>query len=114
MFGEYHAIGSVTGYFMIRGDRYKYVHYVGYPPQLFDLRADPDERVDLGTDARYADVRASCLAELRSVCDPDAVNAAAFAAQRQLIERHGGLDSVLAGGFQIPFTPAPRVDAGDR
>jgi choline-sulfatase len=114
VFGEYHAIGSVTGYFMIRGDRYKYVHYVGYPPQLFDLRADPEERIDLGTDERYAEIRAACLGELRTVCDPDSVNAEAFAAQRQLLEQHGGLDRVLAEGFQIPFTPAPQVEVVDR
>lgn len=40
---EYHAVGAPTGFFMIRHGRYKYVHYVGYPPQLFDLESDPHE-----------------------------------------------------------------------
>ena len=44
--------------FMIRTDRWKYVHFMGYRPQLFDLENDPDEFVDLGADAGYADVRA--------------------------------------------------------
>jgi len=112
VFGEYHAIGSITGYFMIRGDRYKYVHYVGYPPQLFDLSADPDERVDLGEDPRYETVRRECLAELERVCDPEAVSGQAMAAQRRLLDEHGGLDAILRGGFQIPFTPAPLVEEG--
>ena len=29
--------------FMVRTARYKYVHYVGYPGQLFDLDVDPEE-----------------------------------------------------------------------
>ena len=36
---EYHGMGSTTGAFMIRHGKYKYVHYVAYPPQLFDLEA---------------------------------------------------------------------------
>ena len=47
---EYHAAGAPTGAFMIRRGRYKYIHYVGMPPMLFDLEADPRERNDLGRD----------------------------------------------------------------
>lgn len=36
---------------MLFDGRWKYVHYDGYRPQLFDLRDDPDELVDLGEDA---------------------------------------------------------------
>jgi len=45
---EYHASGAATGVFMIRKGRYKYVHYVGMPPQLFNLDTDPQETRDLG------------------------------------------------------------------
>ena len=47
VFSEYHAVGSTTGIFMVRFGRYKYVHYEGYRPQLFDLEADPLETRDL-------------------------------------------------------------------
>jgi hypothetical protein len=47
IFAEYHATGSPSAAYMLRGDRFKYVHYVNYPPQLFDLAADPEERHDL-------------------------------------------------------------------
>ena len=40
---EYHGMGSTTGAFAIRNGRYKYIHYVKYPPQLFNLKDDPDE-----------------------------------------------------------------------
>ena len=33
---------------MIRDARWKYVHALGFRPMLFDLEADPDERVDQG------------------------------------------------------------------
>src|SRR5204862_5924089 len=45
---EYHAAGALTGSYMIRYGKYKYVYYVGLPPMLFDLEADPQERADLG------------------------------------------------------------------
>src|SRR5262249_49946440 len=40
---EYHASSSITGCTMLRKGRWKYIHYVGYQPQLFDLEADPGE-----------------------------------------------------------------------
>lgn len=42
---------------MARSDRYKYIHYDGLPPQLFDLDHDPHELHDLGRDPGYAAVR---------------------------------------------------------
>ena len=70
MFSEYHAVGAATGAFMIRKGAFKYVHYVGMPPQLFDLEADPWERHDLGTDPGYAGLVADCETELRRIVDP--------------------------------------------
>ncbi len=42
---------------MVRTDRWKYVHWQGFAPQLFDLAADPDEFDDLGTSPAHEDVR---------------------------------------------------------
>ena len=42
---------------MLRDERWKYVHWQGFRPQLFDLEADPDELVDLGRDPALAAVR---------------------------------------------------------
>lgn len=105
---EYHAAGSPTAVFMTRGDRYKYIHYVGMPPQLFDLARDPDERHDLAADPAHRATRAACEAELRRLLDPDAVNAAAKAHQEAILAAHGGRAAVIAAG--PPFvqgTPAP-------
>lgn len=48
--------------FMLRNERWKYIHYEGFRPQLFDLAGDPEEFVDFGSDPGYARVRAE-LAE---------------------------------------------------
>ena len=43
---------------MVRTDRWKLVHFGrDFPPQLFDLRNDPNELVDLGTDAAEQSTR---------------------------------------------------------
>jgi len=94
---------------MSRVGKWKYVHYTGYPPQLFDLEADPFEAVDLGTDPDNSDVVDECERRLRAVVDPDAATAQAFADQEARIEALGGLDAVLARG-NFPYTPAPGED----
>ena len=43
--------------FMVRSARFKYVHYEGLAPQLFDLQDDPMELDDPGTDSSRAHVR---------------------------------------------------------
>jgi choline-sulfatase len=103
---EYHAAGATTGAFMIRKGPYKYVHYVGLPPQLFDLDLDPDEVDDRGSDPRYAGVSADCEALLRRVLDPEAVNAQAFADQEARIAAIGGREAILAKG-SLAFSPVP-------
>jgi len=103
---EYHAMGSTTGAFMIREGQYKYVYYVGYPPQLFDLAADPEELSDLGADPGHAEIRAICEAKLRSVCDPEAVDARAKARQHEQMIRHGGRAAVIERG-DLGYSPPP-------
>jgi arylsulfatase A-like enzyme len=49
---------------MVRTDRWKYVHFDGFPPQLFDLKADPLELNDLGRDAIHGAVRDEMKARL--------------------------------------------------
>jgi choline-sulfatase len=107
-FSEYHAIFSPTGIFMLRYGRFKYTHYVDYPPQLFDLETDPDEMRDLAGDSGYADVLISCRRELQRICDPAAVDAAARSDQKRRIDVAGGVERILETGVRIPYTPAPR------
>jgi arylsulfatase A-like enzyme len=50
--------------FMVRTERWKYVHYEGFRPQLFDLEKDPDEFHDFGEDPAHEDVRSGLHARL--------------------------------------------------
>jgi choline-sulfatase len=107
---EYHAAGAMTGVYMIRHRQYKYIHYVGLPPMLFDLDADPHERKDLGRDPAYAGAVADCEARLRAMLDPQAVDAQARADQRAHIDKHGGVDAILKRGT-FRYSPPPGAKA---
>jgi choline-sulfatase len=107
---EYHASGSATGAFMVRKGQFKFVYYVGMPPQLFDLDADPQEKRDLARDEGYGGVVKDCEAALRQVVDPEAADRQAFADQAQRLAAAGGAEAVLArGGFG--FSPVPGTKA---
>ena len=93
---EYHAAASITGTFMIRHGRWKYIYHVGYRPELFDLESDPGETTDLAEQPDMAPVLAECEAALLRICDPEAVSAEAFADQRRRIAQHGGRDAIMA------------------
>ena len=103
---EYHAMGSATGAFMIRHGKYKYAHYVGYPSQLFDLEADPEELTDLAANPQYAEALEACRVQLYKICDPEEVNQRAKARQAELLAQNGGRDAVVARG-DLGFTPVP-------
>ncbi len=107
---EYHAVGSATGAFMIRKGDFKYVHYVGMPPQLFDLATDPLEQRDLGTAPGYSGLVADCERALRAVVDPDAADTLARTDQAARIAAFGGREAVLARGV-LGHSPVPGAKA---
>ncbi len=98
VFSEYHAAGAATAAFMLRRGRFKLVHYVGMPPQLFDLSEDKQEMRDLGNAPGYRGVLADCEAALRQIVAPDAIDRLARADQRGRIEAYGGRETGTATG----------------
>lgn len=62
---------NTSGYMLRRG-RWKYVVYVGYPAQLFDMEADPKELHDLSD--REPEVVRALDAELRAIVDIEATH----------------------------------------
>ena len=56
VFSEYHGSGARTGAFMLRQGPNKYIHYVDFEPELYNLDDDPEELINLfGKDA-YQDI----------------------------------------------------------
>jgi choline-sulfatase len=107
---EYHGMGSTTGAFAIRNGRYKYVYYVKYPPQLFDLEANPDESDDLAGEPRYKNVLQHCETTLRKLLSPEEVDAHAKKRQAEQLARYGGREAIIARG-DLGFSPPPGIKA---
>ena len=110
IFSEYHDGGSTTGTFMVRWGDWKFVTYVGHPPQLFNLSDDPHELRNLAAEGADEPAVQNALREgekrLRAICDPEAVNQACFADQRRRIEELGG-EQACRTAFVFNHTPTP-------
>jgi choline-sulfatase len=107
---EYHAAGAITGSYMIRNGKWKFVYYVGQPPMLFDLAADPHETKDLGRDPAHQTVIAECEAKLRTVVDPEAADKLARADQAAKIASVGGKEAIFKKGH-FRYSPPPGSEA---
>ena len=91
---------------MVRTHDWKFVHWQGFRPQLFDLEADPEETRDLAADPAQAKTLEMCRAKLYEICDPQEVDRRARARQAELLAANGGREAVIKRG-DFGFTPAP-------
>ncbi len=91
---QYHDGWSPTGFYMIRWENWKYIHYQDYDPELFDLENDPQERTNLADKKHYKQVLKAGHEKLGSWLDPEAVNRKAFSDQQKLIDQYGGVDGI--------------------
>ena len=98
-FSEYHAVGAATGAFMLTRGLYKLHYYVGYPAELFDLEADPEETRNLADDPAHQAILAELETALRAMLDPEAIDRRAKDDQNALIARHGGREAALNLGY---------------
>ena len=105
-FSEYYAAGADRASFMIRKGKYKFITYVGYEPELFDLENDPEELSNLAQDAAYAGIVGEYDLILRGMADPEALDELAFRDQSALVEKSGGREKVTAKGA-IQGSPVP-------
>ena len=92
---EYHDGGSPCGFYMLRMDNWKYVHFAeGHPALLFDLESEPHELNNLANAPAYADQLAVMRNQLFQILDPEKVNQQAFTDQAKMIERLGGIAAI--------------------
>ena len=78
---QFHGSTCRTGAFMLRRGAWKYNAYVGFEPQLFNLREDPDEVHNMARDR--LDVTQEMDALLRQIVDYEEVDARAKAYDRR-------------------------------
>jgi arylsulfatase A-like enzyme len=79
------------GIAVLRGRRYKYVHFTALPPLLFDLETDPDELVNRAEDPAYQKIRLDHANKMLSwrMNHADRTLASRFITHRGVIERAG-------------------------
>ena len=107
VFGEYHAAGAISGVYMLRTDRYKYLHYAGgYDSELYDMEADPQELHNVAADPSHSGTLNGLKEDLLKMIDPEEINERALSDQARLIEQHGGREAVIARGA-ANNTPVP-------
>ena len=106
---EYHAAASVSGAFMIRKYNWKYIHYEGFQPELFNLENDPEEINDLSRDPKYAVVLNELKQDLLNICNTKEINELAFKDQDAMIERYGGIEKAKKLGRGFGATPPPKT-----
>lgn len=109
VFSEYHAVGAVSGAYMVRQGAIKYIHYHGFEPEMFDLDSDPEETHNLASDPDFSELRNRMHELLCAICDPAQTNTQAFADQAAMIERYGGNEAALKMGAPAA-TPPPELD----
>lgn len=107
IFSEYHATYSTAAMFGAIDERFKLVSHVGYPDQLFDLEADPEELIDLADSTNHQRQLTRLRGFLHGVIDPVAVDKQAKQDQAAKIAAAGGPSAVLSRGVEVDFTPAP-------
>ncbi len=112
VFSEYHASGAETAAYLIRKGPMKYIHYVDYPPELYDLGTDPEEQDDIAGKPESKPIIGELESALREILDPEEVDRRAKRDQAALIERLGGRTHVIETA-KTGATPTPGDFADD-
>ena len=105
--GEYLAEGAVAPIVMVRRGANKFIHSPADPDQLYDLRDDPDERLNLAADPAHAPTVAGFHATVAHQWDLPRLHADVLASQR----RRRFVASALQQGASASWDHQPVRDA---
>ncbi len=108
--GEYLAEGAIAPIVMIRRGRHKFIHSPADPDQLFDLVADPGERVNLADDPASAGLAGAFRREAAARWDLAALDAEVRRSQ----QRRLAVGAALGTGLRTSWDYAPSYDAAHR
>lgn len=106
--GEYFGEGTIEPVRMVRRDDYKYITVNGYPPQLYDLKKDPGENVNLAGRSEYAVAEKALRARAEKDWDAPAL-------KRQVMTSHAerdflrSIDGYLVSGLWQPQIAEPVI-----
>ncbi|WP_378946387.1 choline-sulfatase [Paracoccus sp. R86501] len=107
---EYAAEGSITPLVALRDGRWKYIACMADPEMLFDLNADPDERLNLAGDPEHAET----LGHLRSLAHQRWDLEAYDGQVRQSQARRWIVYEALRNGAYYPWDHQPLQLASER
>ena len=101
-------LSFVSGGFMLRKGRFKLIHYVGFAPELADLNIDPEEITNLSEHQDFSSIRDELYAELKAICDPEAVDERAHDDRQALVDGYGGFEIAKTLGARAATPPPER------
>ena len=107
--GEYCAEMTADAVVMIRRGRHKYIHCDSDAPLLYDLKADPDELVNLASDPAHAETAGAFAAEVAEGWDMAAIKADVVAKQKQRRAVYGAMQQ----GLRADWDYNPPRDASE-
>ncbi len=101
--GEYFGEGTIEPVRMVRRGDYKYITVNGYPPQMYDLKKDPNENVNCAGRAEYA----AAEKELRARAEK---NWDAPALKRQVMTSHSEREFLRSiNGYLVSELWQPKI-----
>lgn len=110
VYSKYPDSGVHTGEFMLRRGRFRYIHYMGERPQLFDSKEGPEERRNLTKDPEYCEVMGRMEKGLHTLADPKKAEEDVRITQRALLDRSGDQEVFPETSHPSLFPPIPDLE----
>jgi choline-sulfatase len=107
---EYLAEGAIAPIVMIRRGRHKFIHSPADPDQLFEVAADPHERVNQATDPAWVALADRFRQDISARWDLAALDGEVRLSQR----RRRAVTRALGSGAQAPWDFSPPYDGASR